>query len=114
MTTFYLLPSRAFVGERFGDFLANLIPGLDHSSSSWVDLAESLANLAQAQSGAYVLFREDIDDSQDLDHVLQADFGAESGDEVFELHTGVDPFDVVIHRWNLAASPQPAILRRAA
>ena len=46
------------------------------------DLAESLAQAAEAQPGVYVVFAEDLAEGVDIEAGLIQSFGAEIGDEV--------------------------------
>src|SRR6476660_5435806 len=85
MATFYVLPSRQALGQRFGEFLGNLFPGLDLSSEYWYDLAEALGAAARSMPEVYVLFREDLPDGDDLLEGLARDFGVEPDDEVIEV-----------------------------
>ena len=99
MATFYLLPSRAALGQRFGDFLAATFPGLSWKRGSWPDLAENLAAATAGESGVYVVFREDVADENDPEDSLARDFGAEPGDDIVEVHTPT----LVVRRWKMGA-----------
>jgi len=48
MSTFYLLPPRPYLGERFAAYLQGLFPGLQWDSAAWANLAEGLAAAAVA------------------------------------------------------------------
>ncbi len=89
MSTFYVLPPRPQLGERFASFLEALFPGLRWPSRSWVELAEVLQAAVVARPGVYVVFRDEVE-SGDVDPQLVECFGAEPGDEVVEvsLHRG--------------------------
>jgi hypothetical protein len=82
MPTFYVLPARTQIGEHFQTYLATLFPGLSWMRSELSDLAESLAQAAEAQSGIYVVFAEDLAEGVELEAGLRQSFGAEIGDEV--------------------------------
>jgi hypothetical protein len=112
MATFYLLPSRPFLGQRLSEFLENLFPGMAFLSDDWPDLAERLA-LAYAHTGVYVVFREDLSHDDDLEETLKQDLGAEGGDEVYEVRMGWQENDLIIHRWNVAED-EPGAWRVAA
>lgn len=81
MATFYVLPARVQVGQSFQRLLEATFPGLAWPRESLADLAEALAQAAEEQPGAYVVFAEDLDDDLSLEESLERDFGAEPGDE---------------------------------
>src|SRR6267154_161538 len=60
MSTFYILPSRSLLGQRFAEFLASVFPGLDWQRPEWRDLAETLGADVLRQSDVYVVYREDL------------------------------------------------------
>jgi hypothetical protein len=82
MPTFYVLPARMQIGEHFQSYLAAVFPGLSWMKSELSDLAESLAQAAEAQPGVYVVFAEDLADGVDVEVGLTQSFGAEPGDEI--------------------------------
>jgi hypothetical protein len=96
MSTFFLLPSRHFVGRQFAELLSTLFPGLDWPAHTWPDLAEVTASLALTQSDVYVVFREDLPDTGPAEQALVDACGAERGDEVIEVHLGP------ARRWTVA------------
>jgi len=85
MSTFYLLPPRPFLAQRYTEFLKPLFPGLDWSRLSWVELAETVTGLAGAQPDVYVVFREDLPEGEEPGRALVEGFGATRGDEVVEV-----------------------------
>jgi hypothetical protein len=88
MATFYVLPSRDQLGERCGELLGSMFPGIRHTPWDWPDLAESLVGLIEDQADAHVVFREDFDDGLSVRDSLLRDFGAELSDEIIEVHFG--------------------------
>ena len=40
MSTFYVLPPRPVLGERFAGYLKTLFPGLDWNQAAWTELAD--------------------------------------------------------------------------
>src|SRR3954452_7290903 len=88
MATFYVLPARARTGQHFHDYLASVFPGLNWLRGDWADLAEALAQAAEARPGVYVVFAEDLDDGASVETSLVRDFGAELGDEVVMVEPG--------------------------
>jgi hypothetical protein len=82
MPTFYVLPARTQIGEHFQAYLGTVFPGLSWMRSELSDLAESLAQAAEAQPGVYVVFAEDLAEGIDVEAGLIQSFGAEIGDEV--------------------------------
>src|SRR5579872_860329 len=85
MATFYVMPSRLALGQRFGEFLSALFPGLYWQRTCWSDLAENVAAAAAVRPGVFIVFREDLADEDNPDHSLARDFGAEPGDEIIEV-----------------------------
>ena len=66
MSTFYVLPSRPLLGERFAGYLQTLFPGLDWAGSAWPELAELLAAAVARHADVYVVHAEDLPDGDDL------------------------------------------------
>jgi len=110
MATFFLLPSRPALGERFEAFFASLFPGLHWPKQDRSDLAEALAAAAEAVPGNYVVFREDLASETDLATCLMRDFGAEAGDAVIEMRLDGGCQLEQSRRWRLSGEPA----RRAA
>lgn len=102
MSTFYVLPSRPALGQRFADFLHQLFPGLHWSSASWTALAEALTAAAE-QPDVYVIHRDDLSEDDDPAHALTDAFGANLGDEVVEVQLGAKPGELIATRWRLGA-----------
>ncbi|MBX9680716.1 MAG: hypothetical protein K2X38_18325 [Gemmataceae bacterium] len=109
MATFYVMPPRPLLGQRFGDFLSGMFPDQSWRSGDWADLAESLANAAEGHAGVYVVFAEDLAEDVAAQEALQRDFGAEPGDDVIEVRATRTLGDWNIRRWQIE---RPA--RRAA
>ena len=98
MATFYLLPSRPLLGQRFGELLSSLFPGLNWGCGDWPDLAEALGANANRQD-IFVIYREDLPDESPVSDSLTRDFGAEDGDAVVEVHAGASLHDLTVSRW---------------
>ena len=88
MTTFYVLPSRHLLGQRFGELLTSMFPGVRPTPWDWPDLAESLAGLVEGQADALVVYREDLDERLSVRDALLRHFGAELHDEIVEIQFG--------------------------
>src|SRR4051812_37364577 len=108
MATFYVLPARLQIGQHFHEYLASVFPGLGWMRSEWPDLAEALAQAAEAQPGVYVLFAEDLDEGIDLEAALLCDFGAEPGDEAVIVRPGRNLPVVQIERHRLGRASRAA------
>ena len=87
MATFYVMPPRHLVGQRYGDLLTSLFPGTRFSPWDWPELAESLAGTIQGPA-AYVVYREELDDDLSVRDSLLRDFGAALDDDVIEVRFG--------------------------
>ena len=103
MATFYVLPSRQQLGERFNAWLAGLLPGAAWPRGDWPQLAESLVGTLQDRPGVHLVFCEDGDERLPLPAMLARDFGAEPGDEVVEVRLGDAGRDSVALKRSLAA-----------
>ncbi len=87
MATFYVLPPRHLVGQRFGDLLISLFPGTRFNREDWPELAEILTRSIQGQ-GAYIVYREELDDDLSVRDALLRDFGAALDDDIIEVRFG--------------------------
>lgn len=85
MATFYVLPSRFQVGQRFGELLTSMFPRADGEP---FDLAESLSAIIERQQDAHVVYREDLDERMSVKDALLRHFGAELHDEIIEIQFG--------------------------
>jgi hypothetical protein len=102
MAQFYLLPPRTIVGEALSWFLRDWLPGMPRVNDCGVDLADAIQLVAAQRPDMYLIFREDLPDAEDPAQALRDGFGAEPGDEVFELRmTG--PGEVRSRSWRLSA-----------
>jgi hypothetical protein len=88
MATFYVLPSRHHLGERFSEMLTSMFPGVKYTLWDWPDLAESLAGFIDGQGDAHVVYREDIDDRLSVRDALIRHFGADLSDQIVEVRFG--------------------------
>src|SRR4051794_33823094 len=88
MATFFVLPSRQVLGQRFGEMVSAIFPCRPKSSWDWPDLAETLAEVVERQGNAYVVYREDLDDDLGVKDSLLRDFGAALDDEIIEIQFG--------------------------
>jgi hypothetical protein len=52
MATFYVLPSRHLLGQRFAEILTSLFPDAKYTPWDWPDLAASIAGLIEEQGSA--------------------------------------------------------------
>jgi hypothetical protein len=101
MATFYLLPPRPYLGERFADYLQSLFPGLHWDRAVWANLADGLAAAATCHPGIYVVYREELPEGEDPGRALADGFGAEAGDEVIELRVAERPGELAVRRWRI-------------
>jgi hypothetical protein len=104
MATFYLLPPRPYLGERFAAYLEGLFPGLHWDSAVWANLAEGLAAAATCHPGVHVVYREELPEGEDPARALADGFGAEPGDEVIEVRLAGRPGETAVRRWHVGAA----------
>jgi hypothetical protein len=88
MSTFYLLPSRPQVGERFAGYLSALFPGLQWPKDAWSELAESLTALAAEQPDVFIVYRDELPSSEETLTALADGYGAAAGDAIIEVQPG--------------------------
>jgi hypothetical protein len=100
VSTFYLLPSRPLLGERFAACLTEFFPGLKWDGRYWSALADTLAAVAADQPDVFVVYRDDLPDGEDAATALADGFGAAAGDEVIEIVPG-EPPTLSARRWHL-------------
>jgi len=102
LSTFYVLPPRAIVGERFAAYLTALFPGLHWDRQRWSELGDVLGRVAAEQTDVYVVYREELDPGADVQQALHEGFGAEEGDEVVEVRASSPAGELLARRWRLA------------
>lgn len=99
MATFYVLPSRHLLGQRFSEMLTAIFPDARYTPWDWPDLAESLAEIAEGQGTAFVVYREDLDERLSVKDALMRSFGAAIDDDIVEVHFGAGLHQVMHQRW---------------
>lgn len=99
MATFYVLPSRHQVGQRFGEFLHAMFAGAPYTAWDWPDLADSLSSLLEAQGDACIVYREDLDEAISVRDCLLRQFGAALDDEIVEVEFGPGLNQFLHQRW---------------
>lgn len=100
MSTFYLLPPRPFLGDRFAVLLQTVFPGLDWDCTERAALADMLGDVAGAR-GVYVIYRDDLPVEETPMSALRHGFGAEPGDEVVEVRPSGRPGEIISRRWRI-------------
>lgn len=101
MSTFYLLPSRPMLGERFARYLSTLFPGLDWTSNAWSGLADALCEAVLRQPDVFVVYREELPEDSDATTALTDGFGAVAGDDVIEIHPEPKNNSFGAQRWKI-------------
>ena len=101
MSTFFVLPSQALLGQRFAEFLEGVFPGVPWQRNAWRELAESLGAELRRRSDGYVVYREELTDGKSLADSLMTEFGAEPGDEVVEVALGGRLAALMTKRWRI-------------
>ena len=99
MATFYLLPPRAMVEQRWQSIWQAILPGARlRAAEGWADLlAESLG-----EPDGYLVFRDELPVGEDPLAALRDGYGAEPGDRVVEV------------RWASPADPPRVCVRGVA
>jgi hypothetical protein len=108
MATFYVLPSRHLLGQRFGELLGSMFPGTRCTPWDWPDLAESLAALVEGQTDAHLVFREDLDERLSVKDSLIRQFGAELDDGIIEIQFGPGLNQFLHQPWSTEAMRKAA------
>jgi hypothetical protein len=101
VSTFYLLPPRPVLGERFAGYLQTLFPGLEWDKTAWSDLADLLGTVAARYRDVYVIYGEELPRSEDPAQALTDSFGAEAGDEIIEVLPPDQTGAVTMRRWQV-------------
>ena len=101
MSTFYVLPARPVLGQRFAELLTALFPGTVWPREDWHDLAEALGAAALSQADAYIVYAEDLPVGPSLECGLIECFGAEPGDEVIEVRPGTGLTEIAVQKWRV-------------
>ncbi len=96
MATFYLLPPRPLLADKFADFLRSVLPDLKIERSDPAALSEFLEGMIGNQPAVYLVHREELPDGDEPTAALRDSFGAEPGDEVVEIRAGT------ARRWRIA------------
>lgn len=108
MATFYVLPSRHLLGQRFSEMLTSLFAGMRYTPWDWSDVAESLAGMVEAQGNAHVVYREDFDEHLSVKDSLLRHFGADLNDEIIEIQFGPGLNQFLHQHWSQTRMPLAA------
>lgn len=108
MATFYVLPSRHLLGQRFGELLTSLFPGALSTPGDRPDLAEALAALVEARADAHVVYHEDLDEELSVKDSLLQHCGAALDDEIIEIQFGPGLTQFFHQRWATETRPLAA------
>jgi hypothetical protein len=99
MSTFYLLPPRAVLGDRLADVLAGLLPGASWDVAARARLAEVLLEALEGSVNGFVVPREDLPPGEPAESALVDGYGAAPGDEVVEVRAAARPGEFSSRRW---------------
>ncbi len=105
MSTFYLLPPRAVVGDRLADALTALIPGVGFDAAGRSRLAEILLETLAARDDVYLVPRDDLTPGVAPEIALIDGYGASAGDEVVEVRPAARPGEFASRRWRISCCP---------
>jgi hypothetical protein len=103
VSTFYLLPPRPVLGERFARYLQTLFPDLSWRPGAWPELADTLTAAVAGHADVYVVYGDDLPIGEDPAQALTDVFGAEEGDEVIEVRLGEESHQ----RWLVGSDERP-------
>jgi hypothetical protein len=96
MATFYLLPPRPILGDHLLDSLERFLPGLDWTISARRHLMEVFLDSLDLADDIFLVFREDLPHGVPAEVALVDGYGAEPGDEVIEVRSGLPT-----RRWHI-------------
>jgi hypothetical protein len=105
MSTFYLLPTRAAVGDRFADLLGALLPGLSLDARGRSRLADVVLQSLQADPDVFFVPRDELPFGEAAERALIDGYGASAGDEVVEVRPAARAGEFVSRRWRIACCP---------
>jgi hypothetical protein len=108
MSTFYVLPPRAYLAKHLGDCAASLLPGLPTAHTLGTGLAEALHAAVAREPDTFLVYREELPDGVEPLQALADGFGAESGDEVIEVRLGTRQPELSANRRRLGDDQAPA------
>jgi len=92
MSLFLVLPPRPVFAKVLEHAVGKTLPGVPGVplASAGPELTEAVTEALSRQPDLYVLFREDLQDDDDVPGSLREGFGAENGDEVIELRLSAE------------------------
>jgi hypothetical protein len=99
MSTFYLLPPRAVLGDRLADVLAVLLPGTNWDVAQRARLADVLLEVIEDCPDVFVVPREDLPVGEPAQSALIEGYGAARGDEVVEVRATARAGEFTSRRW---------------
>lgn len=103
MSTFYLLPPRAALGDRLGDALASLLPGFPLDGTGRRRLADAMLELLQGQADVFVVSRDELPGGEQPERALIDGYGAAVGDEIVEVRPAARPGEYASRRWQIGS-----------
>jgi hypothetical protein len=90
MATFYIVPPRSLLGERFAQQLQSMLPRFPATPASWNKLADAVVETLASAPNAFVVAQEELPCNEDMVQALRDGFGAEPDDEVIEVRASED------------------------
>ncbi|MCX7702243.1 MAG: hypothetical protein N2039_15310 [Gemmataceae bacterium] len=88
MATFYVLPARPLFEQMMDRMLAEWLPTLPGPLIPAEELTEFVRDHAERKADTFIVYRDELPEGMGLLEGLRDAFGAESGDDVVELHWG--------------------------
>jgi hypothetical protein len=101
MSTFYVLPARTALAQRFASYVAGVVPGLDCNGAARDVVTDLLAAAAAGRPDVYLVYQDELPLGERVDRALADGYGAEPGDEVVEVRVDGEPDWVTSRRWRL-------------
>jgi hypothetical protein len=103
MSTFYILPARPVLGDHVADCFAKLLPGVVWDCHARRHLADTLIDSLVIRPDVYLVAKDDLPADEAVETVLIDGYGASPGDEIVELHPGLQG-EFFTRRWSIGLS----------
>jgi len=112
MATFYVLPPRGVLADRWSQFWQSLLPGLPLSPELPDELIRRIESAVGDLPDVFVLYRDDLPEELAVGSALCDAYGAEAGDQVVEVRWAgtYRPAPVRVHSFRVDPCSEPTLL----